>query len=137
MEFYTFEIDSASQKLCVISTPYGLYKYKRLPMGISNIPDFFQSVMHPLFTDLIDAKRFIDNISIFSLGFVTNHLSQIYQVLLKLKRNGFTVDPLKCEWAVTSSETLGFLLTLEGIKSLSNKVQAIIQIPRPTSTKHV
>ena len=52
MGFYTFEIDNESQKLCVISTPYGLYKYKRLPMGITSSPDFFQSVMHPLFADL-------------------------------------------------------------------------------------
>ena len=52
MGFYTFEIDASSQKFSVISTPFGLYKYKRLPMGITNSPDFFQSVMHPLFSDL-------------------------------------------------------------------------------------
>ena len=61
MGFYTFEIDLASQKLCVISTLYGLYKYKRLPMGITNSPDFFQSVMHPLFADLPDVECFIDD----------------------------------------------------------------------------
>ena len=49
-----FEIDSATQKVCVTSTSFGIYKYKRLPMGITNSPDFFQSVMHHLFADLLD-----------------------------------------------------------------------------------
>ncbi len=44
MGFYTFELDASAQKLCVISTPFGLYKYLRLPMGLTNIPDVFQSV---------------------------------------------------------------------------------------------
>ena len=100
MGFYTFEINAASQKLCVISTPYGLYKYKRLPMGITNSPDLFQSVMHPLFSDLHNVECFINDIGIFSLGSYSEHLSHIRQVLLRLERNGFTVNPLKCDWAV-------------------------------------
>ena len=100
MEFYTFKIDADSQKLCVINTPYGLYKYMRLPMGITNSPDFFQSVMHPMFPGLSNVKCFIDDISIFSLGSYSEHLSHVTQVLLRLERNGFTVNPLKCDWAV-------------------------------------
>ena len=44
MGFYTFELDEHAQKLCVISTPFGLYQYLRLPMGLTNSPDVFQSV---------------------------------------------------------------------------------------------
>ena len=116
--FYTFEIDAASQKLCVISTPNGLYKYKRLPMGITNSPDFFQSVMHPLFSDLSHVECFIDNICIFSLASYTDHPVKVHQVLLRLERNSFTVNPLKCEWAAQTTEYLGFLLTPPDIKPL-------------------
>ena len=49
MGFYTFELDQKAQEYCVISTPFGLYKYLSLPMGLTNSPDMFQSVMHPLF----------------------------------------------------------------------------------------
>ena len=106
-------------------------------MGINNSPDFFQSVMHPLFADLAFVECFIDDIGIFSHSSCHDHLHKVQQVLLRLERNGFTVNPLKCEWATTTTEYLGFLLTPEGIKPMPYKVSAITNIVRPTSTKHV
>ena len=66
MGFYTFEVDAAARKLCVISTPFGLYQYLRLPMGLTNSPDVFQSIMHPLFQDMPEVECFIDDIGIFT-----------------------------------------------------------------------
>ena len=56
MQYFTFELDADSQKLCVISTPFGLYKYKRLPMGIKQSSDIAQEVMEDLFHDLDDVE---------------------------------------------------------------------------------
>ena len=103
----------------------------------SQIAQTFQSVMHPLFSDLPNVESFIDDIGIFSLGSFPDHISQIYQVLLRLERNGFIVNPLKCDWAVTTTEYLGFLLTSDGIKPLPHKIKVITNTARPTSTKHI
>ena len=34
MMFYCFELDAASQRLCVITTKFGTYRYLRLPMRV-------------------------------------------------------------------------------------------------------
>ena len=137
MGFYTFALTPESQSLCVIVTPFGLYKYLRLPMGIANSPDFFQSVMHPLFDDMSAVECFIDDIAIFTKGSFLEHLTILTKVLRRLEDAGFTVNPLKCEWAVTSTEYLGFFLTIDGLKPMPKKVEAIINVSRPSSTKEV
>ena len=35
--------------LCTITTPFALYRYRRLPMGIKIAPSFAQAVMQSLF----------------------------------------------------------------------------------------
>ena len=56
MQYFTIELDSESQKLCVISTLFGLYKYKHLPMGIKQSSDIAQGVMENLLCDLDEGQ---------------------------------------------------------------------------------
>eukprot|EP00978_Attheya_sp_CCMP212_P029224 scaffold103284_cov59-Attheya_sp.AAC.1 len=61
MQHYTFELDDETSDLCTIATPFGLYRYKRLPMGVTPAPDIAQDIMDELFHLIEECDVYIDD----------------------------------------------------------------------------
>jgi Reverse transcriptase (RNA-dependent DNA polymerase) len=132
MQYYTFELDEESKELCCICTPFGNYKYNRLTMGIKQSPDVAQQIMEELLRPFEEVDVYIDDIGIFSNSW-EEHIQSLHKILKILQDNNFTVNPLKCEWAVQETDWLGYWLTPTGIKPWKKKIDAILALNRPTS----
>jgi hypothetical protein len=136
-QFYHFGLTNSASELCTITTPFGLYRYLRLPMGVKNSPSFAQAIMQSLFKDMSHVECFIDDIALFTNGSFEEHMEQLAIILQKLATNGFSIKPKKCSWAVKSVEYLGHIITTEGVKPQSKKIDAILRLTPPTNPKQL
>lgn len=136
MQYYTFELDDASKDLCTIATPFGLYRYNRLPMGVSQSPDIAQEVMEHVLRDIENIEIYIDDIACFSNSF-EEHITLLKTVLDRLQTKGFVANPRKCEWAVQETDFLGHWLTPDGVKPYPKKIKAIMAMQPPKNIKQL
>jgi hypothetical protein len=137
MGYYSMTLDEDAQALCVISLPWGLYQYTNLPQGVKVATDIFQERMGALFLVMGIVVVFMDDIIIFGYADFDAHSLDVEEVLRRLKKTGFQVNPDKCVWFAPSVNYLGFTITREGIKPQTSKVQGILNMSQPRNQKDV
>jgi hypothetical protein len=101
-------------------------------MGISQSTDIAQEIMENTLSDFEEVEVDLDDIAIFSNDW-ESPVAAVSKVLQRLEEKGFTVNPLKCEWAVQETDWLGFWLTPTGLKPWKKKVQAILDLAPPSN----
>jgi hypothetical protein len=137
MGYYTIRLDPDASRICTIIFPWGKYSYKRLPMGISGSPDIFQSKMLELMEDLEYVQAYLDDLLCISRSSLDDNLKKLEEVLRRLLNAGVKVNMEKLTFCALVIEYLGYVLTRDGIKPQSNKVQAILVIQPPTNVKEL
>ncbi len=135
MGYYTISLDPDASKICMIIFSWGKYSYKRLPMGIAGFPDIFQEKMSELMESLEFVRAYLDDLLCISKLSLVDHLDKLEVVLRRLCNAGLKVDATKLTFCALEIEYLGYVLTRDGIKPQSNKVQAILVIKPPTGVK--
>jgi hypothetical protein len=119
-----------SQDLCTIITPFGKYKYLRLPMGLKCSPDIAQAIMENVLSSIKDADVYNDNVGAFSNDW-NHHVTLLATILCCLCKNGLTINPLKRAWVLKETNWLGYWLTPCGSKPWKRKIDTILCMDCP------
>lgn len=132
--FWQIPLDESSSYLTTFNTPFGRYKFNRLPFGISSAPEVFQRVMHQMFDRIDGCEIIMDDILVWGATEqehderVVNVLNRAREINLKLKKE-------KTKVKVTSVDYMGHKITSDGLKADPEKVRAILQMPTPKDKK--
>ncbi|KAE9275407.1 hypothetical protein PF008_g29360 [Phytophthora fragariae] len=134
MGYYSRELAEESRPYTAIVLPWGKYRYRRLPMGISSAPDEFQAVMQQVLGDLLFARVYLDDVLVLSNSF-EEHLVHLEEVLRRLQDASLVLNARKCKFCMTEVEYLGFHLSTDGKKPIQKKIDAIVHLGRPRNIR--
>ncbi|UYV69287.1 hypothetical protein LAZ67_6003116 [Cordylochernes scorpioides] len=134
--FHQIPLSPDCQHLTTFITPFGRYKYCRIPFGISLAPEYFQKVMSIILQGMDGVMCYLDDILIFASDSKT-HDRILRLVLRKLKEAKVTLNKAKCVFGVPRINFLGHILDEDGIRPDPAKIEAVAKMPAPTDVHGV
>ena len=129
--FWQIPLEEEASHLTTFITPFGRYRFLRLPFGITSAPEIFQSRLQLLLDDIPGTAVFIDDITVFSKT-VSEHNAILSQVQTRLKEAGLTLNERKCHYSQQKVKYLGHIVSAKGIEADPAKQTAIAKMPVPS-----
>lgn len=132
--YFHIPIAKESRYLTAFMTKKGAMQYTRLPFGINCAPEIFQRIMDETFGDIEGLIVYLDDLLIFAKD--RQALREITKTVRdRIKQARLTVNEEKCVFETEHVEFLGLVISEEGIKPAKEKIDAIVDFPRPGSYK--
>ena len=134
--YYQIKLARESRKYTTFATHMGLFRYRRLNMGISCSSEIFQYEIHRILEGIPHQINISDDILIHAEN-EAEHDKILKQVLNRLEKYGLTVNPDKCQFKVKELKFFGMIFSEDGIKPDPEKVSAIRNARAPTSSEEI
>ena len=128
-------LDEDSKRLLVVNTPRRLFRYTRLPYGVSTAPAIFQSVMDRILQGL-PVACYLDDILI-ATKTKEEHDQLLEQTLGRLEHAGIKLRQQKCKFYAQQLCYLGHRIDAKGNHPTEDKVQAIKDAPIPENVSQL
>eukprot|EP00253_Pinus_taeda_P003730 PITA_03730 len=126
------------QDKTAFTTPWGTFKYVKMPFGLKNVGATFQSERDIAFSKEIHDFLFIylDELTAFS-KLDQEHLEHLRQVFLICRKYGISLNPKKSFFGLEEGKLLGHIIYKDGIRIDQDRIQAILQVPHPRNIKEL
>jgi hypothetical protein len=137
--FWQVRLTPESREYTAFTVPgRGLYQFKRMPFGLTGAPATWQRIIDRVLGPELQPSVFVflDDIIVVSQDFET-HMNALETVLNRLRTAGLTVSAEKCQFCRPQLRYLGYVVDQYGLRPDPEKVQAILDVPRPANATEV
>ena len=127
--FYHIPLESRSSYLTTFGTPFGRYRYLRMPMGLCSSSDVYQRAIEQLLEGL-PCHVIMDDILITG-STEPEHDKNLHSVLERLREINLKLSARKCVYKKSEVLYIGHVLSEQGLKPDPAKVKAITEMKTP------
>jgi hypothetical protein len=134
--YYQISLSAKSRKLTAFCTPFGLFEFNKLPIGIGVGCQVLSRVIDTLFGDLKYrfVYKFMDDLVVYSRS-LEEHLEHLERAFTRLEKEGFTLNRHKLLMARREIPFLGHLLSAEGLRILPERIEVMAAFSPPKNPK--
>jgi hypothetical protein len=135
--YYQIAISEKCQKYTAFITPWGLYEWKRLPMGLKGAPAFFQrSMASQVLGGLImtSSELYLDDLLTFG-GEAAELINNFRKVLERFDEKNIFINPDKCKFGLQEVTYVGHTINGDGIHFSRERLEGIMEIKVPMTQK--
>jgi len=119
-----------------MNTPFGRYRFTRLPYGIHSAQEVFHKRISENFMHIKGVETDIDDFLIWGKN-EKEHNRSVIKCLERAKKIGLTMNLDKCKFKADDLIYIGHKISARGIQPDESKVKAITEMPEPTDKKGV
>ena len=135
--FWHLRLEQSSR--LTFGTPFGRFKWKRLPFGISPAPELFSSRLDEALTGLTGVDTIADILIRGSGKDVreaeADHDQNFTIFLRRCEEKGIKLHPEKCRHKIQTGRYSGHVITTEGLKPDDAKIAAMKNLPTPNNVQ--
>ena len=140
--FWHVCLDEPSSRLTTFETPFGKYRFLRLPYGLSVNPEEFQRRLHDVLIGLRGISCIADDILVYGCGETTelasiDHDKNLRALLERCRECGIRLNKDKFKLHRSTVAYMGHQLTPTGLKADPAKIEAIETMPPPEDKQGV
>ena len=129
--YWQIQLDEESSLLCTFNSPFGRYRFTRMPLGIKSASEIFQKQNEAAFADIPGLYIVADDLIIAAEN-SEEHDKILHQVLQRAEDRNIKLNFDKLPLCTTEVKYLGAVVTHDGLRPDPAKVEAIMGMPIPT-----
>lgn len=135
-------LDEESSKLTTFQTPFGRYRWLRLPFGLAISSEIFQKKLQFALDGIPGVICVADDVLVYGKGenekdAMNDHDYKLKLLLERCRMHGIRLNSAKVELRKSEITFLGHKVTASGLKPDPTKIESIVKMPAPANVNEI
>ena len=135
--YYQLMLKEESRDITTFSDGCNLWRFKRLPFGLTVSPAIFTRAINQIIAPLASqgfVRNYLDDVIVYAASY-EQLMENLEKVFNRFTTMGVKLNIAKCKFAHQSVKFLGHIISSEGIKPDPENVEGIMNMPAPKNLK--